>query len=238
MELKINIKNKSTKITVTYKDIKSVRLKVFPTHEIKLSVPLNTPEEWINDYIKSKSKWIEEKLQLFEQTKAIEKETNIISGISTRILGKQMKIRIFPSNQKRVILDDKEIQLYTNYPEDQHDINRQFNNWWQKNSKQCFIMQLDKLYPIIEKHGFAKPKIVVKKMKTLWGSCSRNRGIINLNYYLYKAPIPCVDYVILHELAHFIYPYHNKDFYDFLTIYMPDWKERKRQLDYEIVLGV
>ena len=149
-----------------------------------------------------------------------------------------MKIRIFPSNQKRVILDDKEIQLYTNYPEDQHDINRQFNNWWQKNSKQCFIMQLDKLYPIIEKHGFAKPKIVVKKMKTLWGSCSRNRGIINLNYYLYKAPIPCVDYVILHELAHFIYPYHNKDFYDFLTIYMPDWKERKRQLDYEIVLGV
>jgi predicted metal-dependent hydrolase len=101
MELKIDVKNKSTKITVTYKDIKSVRLKVFPTHEIKLSVPLNTPEEWINDYVKSKSKWIEEKLQLFEQTKAIEKEVNIISGISTRILGKQMKIRSISFKSKK-----------------------------------------------------------------------------------------------------------------------------------------
>jgi predicted metal-dependent hydrolase len=238
MELRINIKNKPTEIIVTYKDIKSVRLKVFPTREIKLSVPVGTPEEWINNYIESKHKWIEEKLQLFEQTKAIEKETNIMSGASTRILGRQRKIQVLCSKQKRVVLGDKEIQLYTNYPDDQEAINKQFNNWWQKSSKQCFDTQLCKLFPIIEKHGIQKPKIVVKKMKTLWGSCSRKRGIINLNYYLYKAPIPCIEYVILHELTHFLHPYHNKDFYDFLTIYMPDWKERKKQLDYEIVLGV
>lgn len=238
MELRIDVKNKPTKIIVTYKDVKSVRLKVFPTHEIKLSVPLGTPEEWINNYVKSKSKWIEEKIQLFEQTKAIEKEVNIKSGVSTRILGRQFKIRVLYSKQKRVTIENSEVLLYTNCPENQDAVDQQFNNWWQKSSKQCFIMQLDKLYPIIEKHGISKPNVVVKKMKTLWGSCSRNRGIINLNYYLYKAPIPCMEYVILHELTHFLYPYHNKDFYDFLTIYMPDWKERKRQLDYEIVLGV
>ena len=75
-------------------------------------------------------------------------------------------------------------------------------------------------------------------MKTLWGSCSRKRGIINLNYYLYKAPIPCIEYVILHEITHFLHHYHNKDYYDCLTIYMPEWKERKKQIYYEIVLGV
>ena len=60
----------------------------------------------------------------------------------------------------------------------------------------------------------------------------------NLNYYLYKAPGPCIEYVILHELAHFLYPHHDQNFHDFITIYMPDWQERKRLLDYEIVLGI
>ncbi|MCE5341970.1 MAG: M48 family metallopeptidase [Eubacteriales bacterium] len=78
----------------------------------------------------------------------------------------------------------------------------------------------------------------MRKMKTLWGSCSRNKGRISLNYYLYKASVPSIEYVILHELAHFIHPKHNKAFYDFLTIYMPDWEQRKAMLDYETVLGV
>ena len=82
------------------------------------------------------------------------------------------------------------------------------------------------------------PHLSVKRMRTLWGSCSREKNIINLNYYLYKAPVACIEYVILHELVHFIYPRHDKNFRDFLTIYMPDWQERKRLLDFEIVLGV
>lgn len=82
------------------------------------------------------------------------------------------------------------------------------------------------------------PNLRVKKMQTLWGSCSRKHRTVNLNYYLYKAPVACVEYVILHELLHFIYPRHDKQFYDTLTVMMPDWQERKRLLDYEIVLGV
>ena len=82
------------------------------------------------------------------------------------------------------------------------------------------------------------PNLRVKKMQTLWGSCSRTHHIISLNYYLYKAPVACIEYVIMHELLHFLYPKHDKTFYETLTVLMPDWQERKRLLDYEIVLGV
>ena len=61
---------------------------------------------------------------------------------------------------------------------------------------------------------------------------------INLNYYLYKASVACIEYVVFHEMVHLMYPNHDKNFYEFLTIYMPDWQERKKQLDYEFVLGV
>ena len=75
-------------------------------------------------------------------------------------------------------------------------------------------------------------------MRTLWGSCAPAKGKITLNEYLLKADIRCIQYVILHELTHLIYPKHNKEFYDFLTIQMPDWVERKARLDTEVVHGL
>lgn len=115
---------------------------------------------------------------------------------------------------------------------------KQFDNWWQRQAKQYYQSVLDKLYPIISRHNIIKPTILVAKMQTLWGSCSRKLCKINLNYYLYKASVACIEYVVFHEMMHLMYPNHDKNFYEFLTIYMPDWKERKKQLDYEFVLGV
>lgn len=120
----------------------------------------------------------------------------------------------------------------------QADIDKQFDNWWQRQAKQYYQSVLDKLYPIISRHNIIKPTILVAKMQTLWGSCSRKLCKINLNYYLYKASVACIEYVVFHEMMHLMYPNHDKNFYEFLTIYMPDWKERKKQLDYEFVLGV
>jgi hypothetical protein len=238
MDYNVSVNGKSLPVLVTHKDMKTVRLRVFPSGEISMSVPFGTTDEWISDFLNQKQKWVADKIERFENTKAIEKEANIRSGVSTRILGRQLVIYVEAANRKRIIKSDTKLFLYTTNPNDQEDIDKQFNNWWQRAAKEYFIGVVDELYPIIQKHGIGKPKVVVKKMATLWGSCSRKMGRINLNFYLYKASLPCIEYVILHELAHFLYPHHNKDFYDFLTIYMPDWQERKKKLDYDIVLGV
>ena len=237
MEYSVIVKGKTLPVAVSIKKMKQVRLKVFPSGEIKLSAPVGTPTEWIAEYLASKTPWIEEKLELFVQTRAVEKEEHFISGSSTRILGRQLTIQVRQARRKQVVREDSVLHVYT--PEvDQQNIDKQVNNWWQRTAKQYFQEVIDKMYPIIEKHGVERPAVCVKKMTTLWGSCSRRTQKINLNFYLYKASVPCVEYVILHELAHFLYPYHNKDFYDFITIHMPDWQDRKKQLDYEFVLGI
>ena len=232
----VTIKGKNFPVKVSPKKMKQVRLKVFPSGEIRLSVPQDTPEEWIKKYLLDKTAWIEEKLDLFMQTKAIEKEEHFSSGTSTRILGRQLMVTVSTSNKKKVVVEDGILRIFT-FENDQYRIDNQVNNWWQQSSRRYFEEVLERLYPIIGKHGIEKPKICVKKMNTLWGSCSRKNATININYYLFKASVPCIEYVILHELIHFLYPRHNKDFYDFLTVHMPDWQERKKQLDYEFVLG-
>ena len=228
----------SLPVEITFKDIKSLRLKVFPGAEIKLSVPLNTPEYFIANFLNQKLPWINKQLDVFGQTAAVEKENFIRFGTATRILGRQLSIKIIPAAQKKIIRDDRWLLIYTTEPENQENIDKQFFNWWQKNAKQYFLSQLENLFPIVQKYGVNMPNLRVKKMQTLWGSCGRKHRTVNLNYYLYKAPVACVEYVILHELLHFIYPRHDKQFYDTLTVMMPDWQERKRLLDYEIVLGV
>lgn len=237
MDFSVTIKGTSFPVMVSLKKMKQVRLKVFPSGEIKLSAPVGTPEKWIVEYLNDKMSWIEEKMDLFVQTRAIEKEEHFVSGSSTRVLGRQLTIQVHSACRKQIVCEDGILHVYTPEP-DQPTIDRQVNNWWQKASKEYFQDVLDRLYPIVEKHGVERPAICVKKMRTLWGSCSRNNQKINLNFYLYKASVPCVEYVILHELAHFLYPYHDKDFCDFITIYMPDWQYRKQQLDYEFVLGI
>ena len=237
MDFSVTIKGTTLPVAVSLKKMKQVRLKVFPNNEIKLSAPNGTPEEWIAEYLLSKTPWIEEKLDLFVQTRAIEKEEHFTSGSSTRIMGQQMTILVHKAAKKQIIQEDRFLQVFT--PEiEQKNIDKQVNNWWQQTSKKYYQSIVNRLYPIIEKHGVAKPIICVKKMSTLWGSCSRTKHTINLNFYLYKASVPCIEYVILHEMAHFLYPFHNREFYEFLTIHMPDWKERKKQLDTEVVQGL
>ncbi len=58
----------------------------------------------------------------------------------------------------------------------------------------------------------------------------RNNTSIFINDYF---EIYCIEYVILHEIAHFLYPFHNKAFYNFVSIHMPDWQERKKKLNLE-----
>ena len=185
MDFSVTIKGATLPVAVSLKKMKQVRLKVFPNNEIKLSAPIGTPEEWLAEYLLSKTPWIEEKLDLFVQTRAIEKEEHFTSGSSTRIMGQQMTVLVHKSAKKQIIQEDNFFHVYT--PEtEQQNIDKQVNNWWKQVAKRYYQSIVDKLYPIIEKHGIEKPTVCVKKMSTLWGSCSRKHGKVNLNFYLYK----------------------------------------------------
>lgn len=207
MDYFVTVKGSVLPVSVSLKKMKQVRLKVFPSGEIKLSVPTGTPEEWIAEYLNDKTGWIEEKLKFFIQTRAIEKEKHFVSGSSTRILGRQLTIQVYQARRKQIIREDSVLNVYT--PEtDQQIIDKQVNNWWQKTSKEYFQDVLNRLYPIVEKHGVQRPDICVKKMRTLWGSCSRTNQKINLNYiFSVKISIPLENTGVSSVFATSVWPF-------------------------------
>ena len=70
-----------------------------------------------------------------------------------------------------------------------------------------------------------------KYMTTKWGTCNPTSKKIWLNLQLAKKPIECLEYVILHELAHLKVHNHGPEFTAILDQYMPYWREHKRRLN-------
>lgn len=73
MDYFVTVKGSVLPVSVSLKKMKQVRLKVFPSGEIKLSVPTGTPEEWIAEYLNDKAGWIEEKLEFLFKLEQLRK---------------------------------------------------------------------------------------------------------------------------------------------------------------------
>ena len=225
-------------VLIERKRMKTCRLKVFPDSSVVLSLPEAASDEWATSFLQNKTTWIEKKLEGFKKTVGYAATNEIRTGYSITLLGQDLVFSVVQAENSKVFLDGKIIYVYSPDVNDQGALQALFQRWWKKQALEELKQRVDHWYPIIEKYGILKPKVFVRRMKTLWGSCSAERGAVTFNLFLIKAREACIDYVVLHELTHFLYPNHSKLFYAFLSNYMPDWKERKRILDQDVVHGL
>lgn len=75
-----------------------------------------------------------------------------------------------------------------------------------------------------------KPNLKIRKMKTRWGVCNLKNNNVTLNSELIKYDIECLDYVIVHELSHFIHSDHSKEFWKLVSKYKKDYKDLRKKL--------
>lgn len=235
-EIYLSPQNGKINVNIIQKNIKNIHLKVYNNFKVNLSVPKNTKIEWIQSFLNEKSSWIDKQITKYRLSEGSNNLVDIKTGSSTQFLGKDMRIYKKVSLKNEIILEEKNINVYLRDINNQEHANKFFDKWWREQANLIFNEETNKLYEkIYKKYSIDKPDVSIRKMKTQWGSCIQSKNKITLNEYLLKANKRCIQYVILHELTHLIYPYHNKDFYNFLTIQMPNWKQRKHELDNDVV---
>ena len=79
--------------------------------------------------------------------------------------------------------------------------------------------------------GLHPEKWQMRDMKTRWGSCNPRTKKLWFSVGLAEKPDVCIEYVVLHELAHLKIANHGADFKAFLSQFMPDWRVRQKQLN-------
>lgn len=214
------------------KQIKNINLRIKKDCSVYVSAPKFVPISKIDDFVIDKAEFIisaKKKFDEIEKNKPSAK--HYISGESFYILGRGLRLKVEKSDKNEVFSDGVYIFLKIKNPDDFNKKQRMIKKYVDTLTTNIFYEITLELYPIFKKYGVDMPIIRMRDMKTRWGSCIVNKNTITLNKRLIETPRSLIEYVVMHEFCHFIHPNHSKQFYNFLSILMPDWKQRKNALD-------
>ena len=107
--------------------------------------------------------------------------------------------------------------------------NEQLEKWLKQQIKNLYQERLDYNYNRYEEK-IPYPKLKIRTMKTRWGVCNIRDKSVTLNTRLIEYNIEKLDYVIIHELSHFIHFNHSKEFWKQVEKYTPNYKKIRKEL--------
>ena len=102
------------------------------------------------------------------------------------------------------------------------------DEWYRSQLKTAGPVVIAKWEPLM---GVKVERLFVQRMKTKWGSCSPGSANIRLNTDLAKKPRECLEYILVHEMAHLLEPTHNRRFIAFMDRFLPQWRECRAALN-------
>jgi predicted metal-dependent hydrolase len=108
-------------------------------------------------------------------------------------------------------------------------IRQLLSDWYRRRAEDHFINRFEAILSSFSLSKIREPQLKVRMMKGRWGSHLGKTIILNPN--LIRAPGPCIDYVITHEICHTLQPSHSAAFFRTLAKRMPDWEKRKSRLE-------
>jgi predicted metal-dependent hydrolase len=227
----IQFENTDITYLLTYKNVKNINLRIKSTGEIFVSANKSTSAYIVDKFVLSQAEYILKALKKFESNNIYApKPKQYISGENFKLLGKYLKLEVSVGEKETVYSDGIYLFLVI---KDSTNLKRKIamvNKWLTQECKIIFDDIVTDVYIRFKEYGVPNPEIKVRSMKSRWGSCQPNKGIITLNLKLIESSRCCIEYVVIHEFCHFIHPNHSNKFYDFFTMMMPDWKDHKKTL--------
>lgn len=203
--MKVIIGDKEYRILITRKNNKNTYIRFRDDDNF-----IVTTSHWVSQ--SSIKKLIESNYSELEKMVQRSYKSRIDNGVFY-YLGTKYDIIVKPDNIKVTFANGKVI--VPNLEE--------LNNWKIITAKKLFKERLEFLYDFFEEK-IPFPKLRVRKMKTKWGVCNRKNNTVTLNLNLINRSLEEIDYVIIHELSHFVIFNHSKDFWNVVKKYCPDYK--------------
>ena len=212
---------------LTYSNRKSLGISIMPDMGVIVKAPLNTPIEKIKEKLKKKASWIIKQQNFFLGFYPKTPAKKYVSGESHLYLGRQYRLKITNGAKSDVKYKGSFIEVTT---KDKSKVKALMKQWYRLRAKRKFAETAEPFIQRFKKYKVEPTGIFIQEMSKRWGSCTP-KGKIILNPELMKAPTPCIEYVILHELCHLVHHDHTQKFIDLQTREMPDWAKWKNKLE-------
>lgn len=239
--------------TLIRKNVKNINLSVKPDGTVVVSANPSVPEDYINAFVQSQIPFIQKARAKLQQSGQQAKK-QFVSGEELPYLGDFVYLKVEAANRllipvwiagvqegritdfsrndqgEAVFYKDGQLWMYTAHMEN-YAYKEQLYETWQKIQTGVLCQKISRKYfPVFEKMGVSYPEIKIRKMSSRWGSCIPAKHKITFNSLLLEKPLESIEYVVVHEFAHFIHPNHSKAFYHLVGQILPDYKARKTGL--------
>ena len=216
-------------IDVVYKDIKNLHISVYPpVGRIRVAAPEQTSEDVIRLAIVQRLPWIKRQRKQLE-TAERQSKREMLSGESHYVWGNRYRLDVSQtSGNYSVALKGKSLVVIAPARADADARRATLDRWYRRQLKGAIPPLLDKWQPIV---GAEAGKIVVRRMKTKWGTCRQESRTIWMNPELAKKSPRCLEYIVVHELTHLHERTHNDRFLALMDKVMPDWRARRDELN-------
>ncbi len=216
-------------VEVVRKDIKNLHLGVYPpSGRVRVAAPLVVSDEAVRLAVIGKLIWIRrQKTKFAHQPRQSQRE--MINGESHYFLGQRYRLRVHEHDAPAFVAvrGIASLDLFVRPGTSAEQREAILLRWHREQLKALIPPLLEKWQPIL---GVQVADWGVRKMKTKWGSCNPASRRVWFNLELAKKPMPCLEYIVVHELVHLLERHHNDRFAGLIEAHVPQWRQYREML--------
>ncbi|MBR1568461.1 MAG: M48 family metallopeptidase [Lachnospiraceae bacterium] len=225
--------------TLERKKVKNMILRIKLDGSVWVSAPRRVPIYEVERFLRQEEDYIQRKQLYFDREREKKRPPlQLVDGEQIYYLGRLMTLRVREWPLEAVWIEGDELCIQVSDRENLERKKELLQSWYRDEMQSIFSEMIDQVYARFEPYGVEYPVVKIRSMTSRWGSCTPQKKKITLNSYLIFQPLSSIEYVVVHEFAHFIHLNHSKEFWTLVEEILPDYKERKRRLSLDRVQGI
>jgi len=216
-------------VDIVHKDIKNLHISVYPPlGRVRVAAPERLSDEQIRLAVVHRLTWIKRRRRQLQDVER-QSEREMVTGETHHVWGVRHRLTVLERTGKREV-DVRGSRLVLCVPAGTDaGLRRRVLEDWHREQLRARIPELiDRWEP---KVGRTVSHWQIKRMKTKWGSCNAEAGRLWFNVELAKKTPLCLEYVVVHEMAHLVERNHGERFTNLMDRLLPDWRSRRDQLN-------
>ena len=216
------------KFTLRRSQRRTLAIHVHPSGAVEAVAPLKVAEGAVDARVVARAGWIRRQQAFFKDLRPLTPPRRHVGGETHLHLGRRYRLRV-EDGREMVTLSGGWITVAVAGGEPER-VAAALARWRRARAEERITARLAELANQLRVPAKRHPRLVLRTMRTRWASLSAS-GVMSVNPDLIRAPMQCIDYVLIHELCHLDHPNHGPGFWRLLAQRTPDWRKQKLRLE-------
>ena len=219
-----------TPVEVVRKNIKHLHLGVYPPEgRVRVAAPTYVDDDAVRLAVVARLGWIRRRQAEFRRQDR-QAQRRLVSGESHYVDGRRYRLVVVEHDGGSVVRLRNRTTMELRVPPtaDRDAREAVLHRWYRRRIHERLPALLAVWQPRL---GVHVAEVRIRKMKTRWGTCNAGARRIWLNLDLAKKPLPCLEYIVVHEMVHLIERRHNDRFHELMDGVMPRWRSYRDELN-------